>query len=198
MSRKFCIRAGLVLAVLVSIGSAWDKVPRAYLGLGTVGAAGGYHGWRDTVNGQRMMWWDANAAALEARFVLNSGLGFGFRLIDGSGVLMYDDHDSLRPYFSNYVEFAPSVLWVAPRNTHGFGFFELILMPYADRASGLALDYAYVPFAPLPIEAHARLAGTVYDWDPGDHPVQVGYQASLGVRIGLGWWLLRRESTLHM
>ena len=121
--------------------------------------------------------------------------GFGMRMIDATGVFLPDENWETQFCFATRVEFAPSILWVAHHNSHGFGYLELQLMPYAglslvsnDYSSGAALDYAYVPWAPVPIEAHVRLAGTVYSWNPVG---QIGYQASAGIRIGFGWWFMQ-------
>jgi len=193
------LRAGLVASVLLSTGIAWATLPRAYFGLASVGAAGGYHGWRDTVQGRQTEWWDVNGAAVEARWVLNNGLGFGLRVMDitcvvQTGVSM-EEWSDLQPRINTYVEIAPSVLWVAHHSSHGFGYLELQLMPYADGASGASLDYAYVPWAPVPIELRARAAVTRFSWDPDG---QIGYNLAAGFRIGLGWWLMQRERLFRM
>lgn len=178
-------------------------LPQAYVGLATVGAAGGYHGWKAPVSGTQNVWWSANGAAVEGRWVLSSGLGFGIRMIDGTVAFALDDNWAVQQLFGAFTEFAPSILWVAHHDRHGFGFLELQLMPYtklslmsdSGYASGAALDYAYVPWAPVPIETHVRLAGTVYSWNPVG---QIGYQASAGIRIGLGWWFMQYDRPFRM
>jgi hypothetical protein len=158
------------------------------------------------VKGTQYAWWNANGAALEARWILDNGLGFGFRALDIAGVLLPDANGGLQPYRATYTELAPSILWVAHHDHHGFGFLELQLMPWArlsllsdvGYSSGAALDYAYVPWAPVPIEAHVRLAGTVFDWNPVSSPIQIGYQASAGIRIGFGWWFMQYDRPFRM
>jgi hypothetical protein len=192
MSRLF---AGLTVTVFLSTGIAWAKLPRAYFGLASVGAAGGYHGWTDTAQGLKTAWWDVNGAAIEARWILNSGLGFGLRVMDVTGVVQSYDWTDPQPRISSYVEIAPSILWVAHHSDHGFGYIELQLMPWADGASGASLDYGYVPWAPVPIELRARAAATRFSWEPDG---QIGYNLAAGFRIGLGWWLIQKERPLKM
>jgi hypothetical protein len=191
--RKSHVLAGLVAAILLSTGISFAALPRAYLGLATVGADAGYHGWFDQVQGRQTAWWGVNGAVVEGRLILNSGFGFGFRVVDTAVGLLVNDSSKLRPFATTYTEFAPSILWVLHDNDRGFGFLELQVMPYVYGASGAALDYAYVPFAPWPLEAHVRLGATVYSWTYYWPPVeQMGYQLSAGVRLGLGWWFMQR------
>lgn len=199
------LRTGLLAAILLST-AAFATMPQAYVGLATVGAAGGYHGWRqEPVRGTQNVWWNVNGATLEGRWILDNGLGFGMRMIDGAATFMWDENYETQSYLLTWAEFAPSILWVAHHDQHGFGFLELQLMPYARLSlvsdvysTGAALDYAYVPWAPVPIEAHVRLAGTVFDWNPVTSPIQVGYQASAGIRIGFGWWFMQRPTALRI
>jgi hypothetical protein len=191
--RRSHVMAGLLAAILMSTGIASAALPRAYFGLASVGAAAGYHGWWNTAQA-RTAWWDINGAAVEARWVLNNGLGFGLRVVDGAGVSM-DSILQFRPHISTYAALAPSVLWVAHHSGHGFGFLELQVMPYVIGASGAALDYVYVPFAPWPIELRARAAATRFSWDPDG---QIGYQLAAGFRVGLGWWIMQPERPFQM
>jgi hypothetical protein len=163
MSRVF---AGLTLTAFLSAGIASAALPRAYFGLASVGAAAGYHGWKDTVQGRRTAWWDVNGAVVEGRWILNSGLGFGLHVVDVTGVLRPDDYSGMQLLLNTFTELAPSVLWVAHHNDHGFGYLELQVMPWADSAYGASLDYGYVPFAPWPIELRARAAATGFSRKP--------------------------------
>jgi hypothetical protein len=202
----FSFRTGLFAAILLTT-TAFAVIPRGYVGLASVGAAGGYHGWRlEPVRGTGNAWWNVNGAGLEGRLILDNGLGFGMRMIDGAGVILQDEDWELQFFRTTYAEFSPSILWVVHHDHHGFGFIELQLMPYIRQsllyntgyASGAALDYAYVPWAPVPIETHVRLAGTVFDWNPVTSPIQIGYQASAGIRIGLGWWFMPRPTVFRL
>jgi hypothetical protein len=83
---------------------------------------------------------------------------------------------------------SPTVTWITNASSHSFGYLDLQVTPYFPGISALAVDYGFVPFPPWPIEARVRAASTIF-WQP---PRQTAYELTAGIRVGLGYWVMRR------
>ena len=68
--RKPVIALSVLLAVCTLSIAGASAAPRAYFGLGSVGAGLGYHAWTRHGPGRNQNWWDVNYSALEAAYFL--------------------------------------------------------------------------------------------------------------------------------
>jgi len=179
-------------ALFLLAGPASAVLPRAYVGLASVSAGIGYHGWTVTTRGTEVAWFDAGLQAIEGTWFLNRRLGLGLRVFDGALCPVIGDSMAY-PVMFGFV--MPKVSWVLNHDAKRFGYLDLALMPYMPDDSGqtqvvssaVALDYGYVPFAPWPLEGRVRVATMVFNWAKPE----VAWQLSAGIRAGLGWWFTK-------
>jgi hypothetical protein len=188
------ILAAMCILVAATQALRAEKLPRAYVGLLSTGAATGYHGWTHTTHpGPSFAAWDVNLSAIEGLYFPTPRFGLGVRLVD----LTLCPEDSFLS--ANMFAMAmPMIGWVTNSGARGFGYLNFEIMPYMPDNTGesqmissaFALDYSYVPFAPWPLEARARAGAMVFSWT-GER--QIGYQLAVGIRVGLGYWFTRER-----
>jgi hypothetical protein len=172
-----------------------DGAPRSrsYIALASAGGYVGYHDseWRKgTYKAADLFAWDLRA--LECRF-FGERLGGGFSVGQGGASATWNSATLAVP--------AVSFLCITRNGSHSFDFatLEVPLLLYAP--TGLRLAYTTVPFAPWPLEmsvcAGAQLfVGLAFSEEvPGLFaPVALpAWYASLGIRIGAGWWVMRDD-----
>jgi hypothetical protein len=174
-------------------GADFAAFPRAYVGLASAGIAAGYHGWTNGSRGDSFAWWDANGSLIEGSYFVTQRFGLGLRVLDGA--ICPVDTSLYTVMFST---FAPTFSLVTNSGSRAFGYLSLEVMPYMPDSnvvsSAIALDYGLVPFAPWPIEGRVRVAAMVFNWKIGE----LAYYASAGVRVGLGYWFMRKPSQVRM
>lgn len=190
----------VILGIALLAGSAVADVnqaqPKSYVELASVGFALGYHGWTPDVFGQPIRWLGLEGSAVEGSYFVTPRLGLGLVVADATVNLdsSYRTSGLRSPWFNTYFILAPVILYVTNSSARSFGYASLKLMPYTPSSSmngaALGLDWAYVPFAPWPLEARAGLEATLDSWTGTGR--QVGYHVSVGVRASLGWWFMRR------
>jgi hypothetical protein len=191
----------LVLCVVLS-APAWSSArfpvsPRAYVGLASLGAGGGFHSWTLIPDTDSMSFWDVNASLIEGMYFLSSGFGFGLRALDVTVCPKDTELHAVAVLLA-----APMVSLVTNRGPYGFGYLSLAVMPYIPDMGGIedvassaaSLDYAYVPVSPWPVEARARIGAMVLSWSD----LTFAYHASVGVRVGLGYWFMDRPSEIRL
>ena len=186
--------AALLVLLALSVVSASE--PRAYVSLFSFGAGVGYHHWNRLTQGTGTNWFGVNGQFLEGTWFLTPRFGLGLRAGEGGSSPVIGD--TAGPYTIMEAWPLATASWVLNQDQRGFGYLSLGLMPWlpgdADSngvrsfSSAVTLDYGYVPFPPWPLEGRVRLAANVFKWSTREY----AWQASVGIRAGLGWWFLRR------
>ena len=185
----------VILGATLSAGTAQAEVgralPRAYVGLASVGVALGYHGLSGGVYGNPLMWLGFEGSVVEGTYFLMPRLGVG--LVAGDLTVNQDFTNGVTWFNTSFI-LAPTISYLTNSDARSFGYATLKLMPYTPGSqpggASIGLDWGYVPFAPWPLEGHAGLEATLSSWTGSDR--QILYHANAGVRVGLGYWLMRR------
>jgi hypothetical protein len=187
-----------LLVALLATSLVFAATPKAYVGVVSFGAGFGYHHWNRQTEGTGTSWLGFGAQFLEGTWFLNQRLGLGLRAAEGGGSPVIGD--TAGPY--TIMEAWPMLTasCVLNQDKRGFGYLVLGLMPWLPAgstdssgirsfSSAVTLDYGYVPFPPWPLEGRLRIATDVFNWSTREF----AWQASAGIRAGLGWWFMRRE-----
>lgn len=189
------------LVAFLAASAVPAATPRAYVSLAALSGAVGYHHWEGRTQGSGTSWLGFGMQALEGTWFLNQRLGLGLRVIEGGGSPVIGD--TAGPYA--IIDAMPllTASWVLNQDRRGFGYLCLGLTPWqqavnvdsSDSFSSVAtLDYGYVPLPPWPVEGRVRLTATAQEWSSRT----LAWQASVGVRVGLGWWFMRRTPAAQM
>jgi hypothetical protein len=188
----------LVLA-LVTLGAGAVEAaaqPRLYASLLTFGGQAGLHrcrhisydmNWQhpntDTLDYFNL--WAVPLRAAEVRWFPRGRLGLGFTLaeltvmgdIDGGGLGLVSGG-----------VLGANVHYITVQGRRSFQYLTLGSTFVPLLGLGVNAEYTWVPLAPWPVELVGRLAAHA-----GAFPTFWGMQASVGARVGLGWWVMRKD-----
>ncbi|MFO7651931.1 MAG: hypothetical protein R6X13_11395 [bacterium] len=187
------VAAGLLCAAAGLADAAVQ--PRLYASLFTFGGQVGLHRSRvfDLELGSRPMSDTSDYTSLlavpvraaEVRWFPRGRLGFGASLVEAT-LVAGSPSEGIGLVSAGVLGVNVHYLTVRSRRSFQYATFGTTWIPLL--GLGANAEYTWVPLAPWPVELSARL---------GAHadalPVFWGVQASLGARVGLGRWVMRKD-----